>query len=185
MLITKWSEQQSTSKRERMKKTLFINTLALLAIVSLVYFRGHSIEYTDLKDLLDILKNASAMIFTIVGIWLAYIYPNAVTALVQPQSISMIAGKKDAKRIEMLVGIIVTSAFVIVGIIVFFSLKVILGTSAFYASNSYWIKPTGITLVMFMTYIQVISIAKVVWSNILFINDLHTRLNQQQLENEE
>ena len=104
---------------------MVVNALVLGMISFTVYFAWPSIQYADLKDLLDILKNASAMIFTIVGIWLAYIYPNAVTALVKPESISMIAGERDARRIEMLVSIIVTSAFVIIGIVVFFSLKVL------------------------------------------------------------
>lgn len=44
------------------------------------------------------------MIFTIVGIWIAYIYPNAITAIVKPDSIDVITGEQDARRIEMLVG---------------------------------------------------------------------------------
>ncbi|ELS3450674.1 hypothetical protein ACVV7M_002567 [Vibrio vulnificus] len=166
-----------------MKKTLALNSLILLALFYGTYKYSATINYTDIKDLMDILKNASAMIFTIVGIWLAYIYPNAITALVKPESISLIAGRKDAKRIEMLVGIIISSAIVIVGIILFFILKVLLSPTPFYASNVEWIKPLAIAFVFMLTYLQVVSIVKVVWSNILFINDLHGRLNQQELEN--
>ncbi|MCX9489763.1 hypothetical protein IG511_12580 [Vibrio cholerae] len=167
-----------------MKKLLALNSIVLIAIFSSVYCYGRQISYSDLKDLLDILKNASAMIFTIVGIWLAYIYPNAVTALVKPESISLIAGKKDAKRIEMLVGIIISSAVVIVGIIFFFALKLLITPMPFYYSNIWWIKPIAITFVLMLTYIQIFSIGKVVWSNILFINDLHNKLNKQQLEDQ-
>ena len=164
---------------------MIANALVLGVISLIIYFTWPSIQYADLKDLIDILKNASAMIFTIVGIWLAYIYPNAVTALVNPESISMIAGKRDARRIEMLVSIIITSALVIIGIVVFFSLKVLIGSTAFYYANIEWIKPSAMILVFFLTYLQVLSVARVVLSNVLFLNDLHRRMNEQLLEGEE
>lgn len=168
-----------------MKKLIITNLIIFGVMLVIAIFTYANTMYSDLKDLLDILKNSSAMIFTIIGIWLAFLYPSAITAIVNPDSISVIAGEKDAKRIEMLVGIILTSAFVIAGIIVFFALKALISPTVIYINNYSWIKPIGLAFVYHLTCVQILSLAKVVWSNILFINDLHKPINQNKLEKEE
>lgn len=144
-------------------------------------FTGH-ISYDNLKDLIDILKNASAMIFTIVGIWLAYVYPNAITALVNPDSIDFVAGEKDKLRIEMLVSIIITSALVIVGIICFFMARTLLSDSELYEAHRELFRTAGYTTIFALSYFQILCILKVIASNIIFINDLHTKFNDQKIE---
>lgn len=155
-----------------------------VAIVILLFCYGYkgSLSYEDLNELIDILKNASAMIFTIVGIWLAYIYPNAITAIVKPESVEYLAGEKDARRIEMLVGIVITSAMVIIGIVMFFVAKTLFSGLDIYIQNRGYIRPAGFSLIFFMSYMQVVTIGKVITSNILFINDFHTKLNNKKLE---
>lgn len=169
------------------------NPMSVRILIHLVVFAGlwwfssefqSSINYDNLKDSIDILKNASAMIFTIVGIWLAYIYPNAITAIVKPESVEYLAGEQDARRIEMLVGIIITSATVIIGIVLFFASKTAFSGLDFYAQNRDYIKPTGFTVIFFLSYLQIISIGKVIVSNILFINDFHTKLNDCNIEDQ-
>ncbi|EGR0204111.1 hypothetical protein ABXX67_004204 [Vibrio parahaemolyticus] len=165
-----------------MKGKFVIHFLVIAALGFMSYQIQNNFSYNSLKDLIDILKNASAMIFTIVGIWIAYIYPNAITAIVKPDSIDVIAGEQDARRIEMLVGIIITSAFIIIGIILFFASKSILGGLCWYSENRIWIKPFGITFILFLSYLQILSITKVIFSNIMFLNDLHSKLNQKKIE---
>lgn len=82
----------------------------------------------------------------------------------------------------MLVGIIITSAFIIIGIIFFFASKSILGGLSWYSENRIWIKPFGITFILFLSYLQILSITKVIFSNIMFLNDLHSKLNQKKIE---
>ncbi|HIF9354082.1 TPA: hypothetical protein ACX6RJ_002087 [Photobacterium damselae] len=167
-----------------MKGKLLIHFIVILLLGIISYQIQHNFNYNSLKDLIDILKNASAMIFTIVGIWIAYIYPNAITAIVKPESIGIIAGEQDARRIEMLVGIIITSALIIIGIILFFASKSIIGELSWYAENRYWIKPFGITVILSLSYLQILSITKVIFSNIMFLNDLHSKLNQKKIEDQ-
>lgn len=165
-----------------MKVRFSIHCLIFAALGFMSYHIQDNYSYDNLKDLVDILKNASAMIFTIVGIWLAYIYPNAITAIVKPESVEYVAGEQDAKRIEMLVGIIITSAMIIIGIILFFASKTILSSFDWYSESRYWIKPFGFSFIFFLSYLQIISISKVIFSNIMFLNDLHTKLNQKEIE---
>ena len=167
-----------------MKAKIAINIIVIALLWMLSDKIQNDFSYDSLKDLIDILKNASAMIFTIVGIWIAYIYPNAITAIVKPNSIEVIAGEQDARRIEMLVGIIITSALIIIGIILFFTAKSVTGGSSWYSENRIWIKPSGIAFILFLSYLQILSILKVIFSNIMFLNDLHTKLNQKKLEDQ-
>lgn len=167
-----------------MKGKFLVHCLVIAALGFTSYQIKNSFSYDSLKDVIDILKNASAMIFTIVGIWLAYIYPNAVTAIVKPDSISVIAGEQDARRIEMLVGIIITSALIIIGIILFFASKTIVSGFSWYYEHRYWIKPCGITFILYLSYLQVLAISKVIFSNIMFLNDLHSKLNQKKIEDQ-
>ena len=37
-------------------------------------------KYDDYKDFINILINISGMIFTIMGIWIAFLYPNALSS---------------------------------------------------------------------------------------------------------
>ncbi|RZQ29297.1 hypothetical protein D8T36_05905 [Vibrio vulnificus] len=164
-----------------MKARFLIHCLIFAALGYMSYNIQDSFSYDNLKDLIDILKNASAMIFTIVGIWLAYIYPNAITAIVKPDSVEYVAGEQDAKRIEMLVGIIITSALIIIGIILFFASKTIFSSFDWYPKSHYWMKPLGFSFIFFLSYLQIISISKVIFSNIMFLNDLHTKLNQSEI----
>ncbi|GHA19621.1 hypothetical protein UN63_07015 [Oceanisphaera arctica] len=167
-----------------MSVKIFLNFIFLAVIFWFSYKIQSFLVYENLKDLIDILKNASAMIFTIVGIWLAYIYPNAITAIVKPGSVEYIAGEQDARRIEMLVGIIVTSAVVIIGIVLFFVIKTAFSGLEFYAQNVKYIKPFGFAVIFFLSYLQITSIGKVIVSNVMFINDFHTKLNDRKIEDQ-
>ncbi|WP_133149987.1 hypothetical protein [Vibrio lentus] len=170
---------------QKHKATIIKAVIHLIVVVGLWVicdnFTNH-VSYDNLKDLIDILKNASAMIFTIVGIWLAYVYPNAITALVNPDSIDFVAGEKDKRRIEMLVSIIITSAIVIIGIICFFIAKTALTGSSFYTENIEFWRTLGFTTIFTLSYFQILCILKVISSNIIFINDLHSKFNDQKIE---
>lgn len=50
------------------------------------------------------------MIFTIMGIWIAYVYPNAVLRIVQPSKVVAVFAEEDIKRVRMLVGVVILSA---------------------------------------------------------------------------
>ncbi|HCD6657929.1 TPA: hypothetical protein NDU44_004980, partial [Enterobacter hormaechei] len=105
------------------------------------------------------LQNISAMIFTIAGIWLAYIYPKAISAIVKPSTLNreklgdtsssnevVITEKtltseekksidKDIKRITMIVETIIVSAFVIFAIVLINAFKPIFSNFDFVKSN--------------------------------------------------
>ena len=57
-------------------------------LLFIAFWVGNSFTYSDIKDILSTLQNISAMIFTIAGIWLAYIYPKAISVMMKPSILS-------------------------------------------------------------------------------------------------
>ena len=68
-------------------KYKYMHCLPIIAILLIAIKWGSSYNYNDIKDILSTLQNISVMIFTIAGIWLAYIYPKAISGIVKPSSL--------------------------------------------------------------------------------------------------
>ncbi|AHM74502.2 hypothetical protein ACRRQX_000841 [Yersinia enterocolitica] len=159
--------------------------LHILVIISLVYvsfYMHDNIRYQGVVDILSGLQNASAMIFAIVGIWLAYLYPNAISGLVKSEKIDFIASTKDTKRIESLVFIILASALVLIGVIFFYVISAIVKNTDFYIFHHVTIKTIGFAYVLYLFLIQCYAVFMIIIRNIVFINDLHKKLNEQKLK---
>src|SRR5688572_31238843 len=87
----------------------FWHAVVVVAVTYLSYSFRLDIAFKDVEPLISILQNTSAMIFTIMGIWIAYVYPNAVLRIVQPSKVAAIFSDDDLKRVRLLVGIVISS----------------------------------------------------------------------------
>ncbi|HDL6478833.1 TPA: hypothetical protein PXI74_002136 [Yersinia enterocolitica] len=158
--------------------------VALMIIFCFFFYKKYS--FYDVKDILSTLQNISAMIFTIAGIWLAYIYPKAVTAIIKPSKITSITTEddtlEDINRITMIVKIIVISASVTFLIILINILKPIFTPLSAYGHIENTLHYFGVLLVILLIYIQSIALFGIVSSTIIFLNDLHKKFNQRQLD---
>ena len=108
---------------------------AVLFIVLAYVF--HSIEidysYSDFKNYISALLTASSMVFTLMGIWIAFLYPNALQRLVDPVKIENADFSEtlnETKRLEGLVGSVLRSAFVVMMVILVFMLKTVFSNFA-------------------------------------------------------
>ncbi|MGL1956151.1 MAG: hypothetical protein OCD00_02370 [Colwellia sp.] len=54
-------------------KIVFIILISLIAIIT--FFTFEKANYENQKDLINLLQNTSLMIFTVLGLWIAYAYP--------------------------------------------------------------------------------------------------------------
>jgi Ni,Fe-hydrogenase I cytochrome b subunit len=54
-------------------KILFALFISLIAIIT--FFTFEKVNYENQKDLIHLLQNTSLMIFTVLGLWIAYAYP--------------------------------------------------------------------------------------------------------------
>ncbi|EEN7120094.1 hypothetical protein S008_24830, partial [Salmonella enterica subsp. enterica serovar Agona] len=52
------------------------------------------------------------------GIWIAYVYPNAVLKIVQPSKVTVIFSDDDLKRVKLLVGVVISSALILLLLLV-------------------------------------------------------------------
>jgi len=104
-----------------MLKRLFFSLAAQFFMAGLaVFIAWQSSDFltkSDFEPSLAVLQNMSAAVFTLAGIWIAYLYPEAIKSFTNPKKVSVLKGSDNAKRIENLVLIIFTSAFVLLGIL--------------------------------------------------------------------
>jgi len=190
----------------RKLKWIHLIAICLIGIVAINF--GTFYQYTDIKDVLSTLQNISVMIFTIAGIWLAYIYPKAITAIVKPSSLSnekhlspsmdidkeivtpekkltvseKNAIEKDISRITMIVEAIISSALVIFFIILINVFKPILINITLVSDNVNTFNKLGCFVTLALVYIQIISLFSIIASNIVFLNDVHNEKNDKELD---
>src|SRR5690606_20474794 len=110
--------------------TLYIASLFAALVLGYV---GCEIEIKYYESLLSIMIGASGAIFTIMGIWIANLYPGIILALREPQVINadFSTGRKDTKRLNTIIGVIITSALNMSLSIVLFILLSIQGGFSF------------------------------------------------------
>ncbi|MBL0423461.1 hypothetical protein JI739_24240 [Ramlibacter sp. AW1] len=144
-------------------------------------------RYEDIKDYLTLLSGVSGMVFTIMGIWIAFLYPNALSRLVDQQKVVTVdftESLSDAKRLERIVAAILISALVMLGALFFTLGKLVFVPMSFYQEHRMIAKSSALGMIVFMTLAQVEAVFSVMFANVMFINDLHWK-RQERKANEE
>ncbi|HFQ4920902.1 TPA: hypothetical protein ACGUPI_003179 [Vibrio vulnificus] len=163
------------------KKSKIWHSVLLVIVVAISYTYRKDIHYADIEPVVSILQNSSAMIFTIMGIWIAYVYPNAVLRITQPSKVNAVFPENDLKRIKMLVGIVVLSAIVILALIVGTTLKPFIVLSSLYAMFPEAFRTIGIFSLLLLVYLQLSCLYVVIASSVNFIIDLKTMHSKDEL----
>ncbi|MEJ8295631.1 hypothetical protein WKI45_22675 [Delftia tsuruhatensis] len=133
--------------------------------------------YADFKDFVAALIAISGMVFTIMGIWIAFLYPNAIARIVSEniEPADFTEGGDDAKRLEKIVAAVLMSALVAFASAFCYMAKMFLGATNFYYSNATEIKSLALGFVAFLSVVQFEAILSVVVANVLFLVDLHQK----------
>ncbi|PWK10433.1 hypothetical protein [Pantoea ananatis] len=148
------------------------HSFVLLIITFLSYSFRLDIGFKDVEPILSILQNTSAMIFTIMGIWIAYVYPNAVLKIVQPSSVAAIFPDEDLKRVRLLVGVVVFSALILVLLLLGVSVRMFLIKTNIFILNKTFFVGIGLWCLLLIIYAQFFCVYIVVASSVNFIIDL-------------
>ena len=159
--------------------------VVLVSLTTGIFYLEINYSFDELKDYLNVLLAASGMVFTIMGIWIAFLYPNALQRLVNPQKIEnadFSSTLSETKRLESLVGSVLKSAFVVIAIMLVFIGKILFGRLSFVALNLDTIKAITISFVVFVTYLQLEAFFHVMYSNVLFISDLHKKREDREAD---
>ncbi|EEV6085262.1 hypothetical protein ACWL8E_003584 [Escherichia coli] len=157
--------------------------IALVVIAFVIYFLRCSLRFVDIKDVVGTLQNISAAIFTIIGLWIGFLYPNAIQGIVS-DNVDYIKNTKDAPRIERLIYVIIVSALVMLGTLVFYIFKSLLGNTVLYVEYKAYIKYIALVFVFYLCWLQSRCIFSVIISNFRFANNLYSRINESKLKHD-
>jgi H+/gluconate symporter-like permease len=179
--------RQKAKKQERRKAEKMITTIKYLVVTIIVvcicFLFQPKFTYSELKSYTDSLLNVSGMVFTMMGIWIAFLYPNALKRIVDSQKIftaDFSDTLSETKRLESLVASVLKSSIAIVVIILISLFKIVLSGSNVYADCLNNLKQVALFLVVFVTYLQLEAVWQVMASNFKFIEELHSKREQRQ-----
>ncbi|MFL1906788.1 hypothetical protein [Plesiomonas shigelloides] len=160
----------------------------LLAVVISLYFRK-DIEFKEAQGLISILQNTSAMIFTIMGLWIAYVYPNVILQIVQPSKIVAVFSDEDELTVKLLIGIVVLSAITMGLLVIGTAVQLFIVKSRFFVLAPEFFSFLGILSLLVLTYIQVFCIYMVIVTSVNFVikikNMKHNERLSSKLDGEE
>lgn len=142
------------------------------------YYIYGSISLIEIRVVTGTLQNISAAVFTLSGIWIAYSYPQAIAAYTSPSNVKVLPND-EAKRIESLVLIILTSAFVISSILLFNLSYFIFSKLNIYYDNRFYFKLAGASFVVYLSLLQLKAIFVVMMTNVSFVNELHHKKTER------
>ncbi|EAW26075.1 hypothetical protein ATW7_01155 [Alteromonadales bacterium TW-7] len=139
-----------------------------------------SYSYDSMKELVNYLTASSGVVFTILGLWIAYVYPNAIVKIVRP-SIEDILKSEDIARIRRML-IVLCFCILIIGVALLFHLSYLfLVKTPFYASNALLIKNFALSVIGCASLLQLIVFYFVIATNINFLHDLYTKTNMNEV----
>lgn len=146
--------------------------IVVVAVTCLSYSFRLDIAFKDVEPIISILQNTSAMIFTIMGIWIAYVYPNAVLRIVQPSKVIAIFSDEDLKRVRLLVGIVIFSALILILLLLGVAVKTFITKTIVFTQNKSLFTGIGLWCLLALMYAQLFCIYAVIASSVNFIIDL-------------
>lgn len=157
-----------------MKSTMTIvwHMVVTAIITYLSYSFRLDVVFKDFESLISILQNTSAMIFTIMGIWIAYVYPNAVLRIVQPTKVTAVFSDEDLERVRLLVGVVILSAIILVLLVFGVATTAFITKTNAFMHNKPLFTGIGIWCLLALTYAQLLCIYAVIASSVNFIIDL-------------
>lgn len=161
--------------------------ISLLFFTFMFFYFNVNYSYLDLKDYLSTLLTISGMIFTIMGIWIAFLYPNALQRLVNTTTIEnadFSGTLEDTKRLESLVASVLRSIFIATSIMLIYLAKIIITGFPFFQEYILFIKSFSLSFVIMLGVFQLESVFYVIYSNIMFVNDLHNKKEDREADND-
>ncbi|WP_199611790.1 hypothetical protein [Flocculibacter collagenilyticus] len=168
-----------------MKYRLIAYVFGFFLLFGLFKILKFDFEYSDFKDYLNILLAISSMVFTLMGIWIAFIYPNALQRIAEPNKVEhadFTETLAETRRLEGLVGSVMRSALVVLAVMLLFLVKVIFSGFNLPIDLAILCKQGAISLVIVLSILQMESIFYVIYSNVLFVNELHNKREEREAD---
>ncbi|PSV30326.1 hypothetical protein [Photobacterium sp. GB-72] len=146
--------------------------LVVLLVTSVSYCFRSDIKFPEIQGLVSILQNTSAMIFTIMGLWIAYVYPNVILRIVQPSKVVAVFSDEDELTVKLLVGVVVLSAATMGFLVLGTSLQVFIVKTSMFATYPNVFSFIGLWFLLALTYVQLFCIYMVIATSVNFVMKL-------------
>ncbi|WP_236233059.1 hypothetical protein [Pseudomonas tohonis] len=159
-------------------KRLLIYAAIFMTAYGIAHIFSIRIQSEDFSAVLDRLFDVSSMVFTLMGIWVAFLYPNALLRLTNPNKIETADFSEtlgETKRLEAIVAAILKSAAVVCVILLVELSQLTLHATSLYKEHSRPFNLTAFSVAITLSAIQLEAVMYVIFSNVMFINDLHSK----------
>lgn len=146
-----------------------------------------SFNYELFKEYCNSLMVVSGMVFTLMGIWIAFLYPNSLEKIKNPSKVEIADfsdSSHDLKRLNYIVGSILKSLFIMCSILIIYASIALFKNTSIYNYNYLIFKKLAVFSLMIMLILQIECIFSVAKSNIDFLNDIHTKKSKAFSEND-
>ncbi|THK42193.1 hypothetical protein E8Q33_05285 [Methylophaga sp. SB9B] len=163
-----------------MRMLLFRQIIYITVSLLLGFYSYQHVTFEQLHTIFHALETISIGVFTLSGIWIAVIYPEAIAAFTNPEKLTILKGSEQAKRIENLVLIVFTSAFVLISTLIFYTASELLKNLPFVIENHKIILLFSIAFSVYLAILQIVAILSIMISNIKFVNDLYKKNAEQE-----
>ncbi|WP_406609291.1 hypothetical protein [Agarivorans sp. JK6] len=161
-----------------LKSRITLHFVYIAISLILGYHLVNIVSLGDLKPIMGTLQNIAAAVFTLAGIWIAYSYPQAISAYTSPSTVSIIP-TDETKRIENLVLIVLTSAFVISSLLFINIFHLLIYKATINPEARNFLKLLGISSVFYLAFLQLKAIFIVMITNVSFVNELHDKKTEK------
>lgn len=155
-----------------MKKIYFIQASLLVMSFVMSWLSSGKISSSDLTSLLSTLQNISAAVFTIAGIWIAYIYPEAISSFTNPDKIALIKGTESTEQVKSLVFTVIISASVLTCTLLFGVFSLLYKNSDLVIENKGFFVLISTTFVVYLSLNQTKAILSVIINTLRFVSKL-------------
>jgi hypothetical protein len=129
----------------------FLKTAFLLAWAALCFFYGSNVPYVEQKDLYEALRNMSAIIFGIMGAWIAVLHPNLLTQLINQKKIQ----ESDLPDSRHLIAPMIYAAFSLAVVLMIGIMKPIVTQSSFIMENVGVVRGLSFAVIGSLTLLQI------------------------------
>lgn len=164
------------------KSSLMLHFLMFAVITILGFVCSSKFTMSNASQLISVMQNGTAMIFTVLGIWLAYIYPNVILKITQPDKFDVLFTEEDSQSVTMIVSVIICSAFIMVALIIGSAAWPIVSAFDFLIQNRDIIKGVGLSSLLILVYVLLCCIYLVIITNLNFLIHLKNQQNKRELE---
>lgn len=157
---------------------IFLVVLLLSVLLKL------NLSYDTVKDYLSNLLVVSTMVFTLMAIWIAYLYPEALDKIKDEEdkveNVDFSEAQAKLRRLEFIVASVFKSAIVAIIVMGIFLFKAIFENVTYLQQVIPYIHTLAPSVLISTFILQFEAVYSVVQANMIFINELHGRKERKE-----